>query len=147
MGHKKESNRPGDVVLIHIEDNPAGFARLEEIRGHARPGWFECDLLFLSQPLAAVTWILEREQIDGTPFTMGGRPVRIERLPGLGEVHGQVRSGAAAGGEDGQERSGEGAEDARAPAGEEGPSPGGDTGERARRGSGEKVVPLRRPRS
>ena len=140
MSNEEKNNRPGDVVLIHIEDNPAGFARIEEVRGHARPGWFECDLLFLSQPLAAVTWILEREQTDGTPFTMGGRPVRIERLPTLGEVHSQVRAGGGTG------------EDDRGAAGE---APEAQTKGAAGSGAedpdkpvpGQKVVPLRRPRT
>ncbi len=86
---KKEHNGPGDVVLVHFDGTPAIYARIEEVRGHARPGWFECDLLFLAHPPQAVTWILEQEQIDGTPFTMGGRPVEIERLAALGEVHAQ----------------------------------------------------------
>jgi hypothetical protein len=34
-----------------------------------------------SVPLQELTWILEPGQIDGEPFTMGGNPVRIERLP------------------------------------------------------------------
>jgi len=83
----KRHNQPGDVVLVHIDGKPAAYARLEEIRSHPRPGWFECDLLLLAQPLQAVTWILEREQIDGSAFTMGGRPVQIEVLPELGGLH------------------------------------------------------------
>ncbi|MDG2306032.1 MAG: hypothetical protein P8R42_15555 [Candidatus Binatia bacterium] len=87
MADEKVYNGPGDVVLVHLDGKPAGYARVEAIRGHARPGWHECDLLFLAQPLQPVTWILEREQIDGTSFSMGGRPVQIERLPDPGEVH------------------------------------------------------------
>lgn len=87
MPRDEVENAPGDVVLVHLDGSPAGYARIEEIRSHARPGWNECDLLFLAQPLQPVTWILEREQIDGAPFTMGGRPVRIERLPEPGVVH------------------------------------------------------------
>lgn len=87
MARDQKENEPGDVVLVHLDGKPAGYARIEELRRHARPGWYECDLLFLAQPLQPVTWILEREQIDGAPFTMGGRPVVIERLPDLGDVH------------------------------------------------------------
>ncbi len=78
---------PGDVVLIHLEGKPASFARLEDVRAHQRPGWYFCDLLVLGVPLQAITWILEREQIDGAEFTMGGRLVRIERMPDMGAVH------------------------------------------------------------
>jgi len=87
MAREKKGNRPGDVVLVHVDEAAAGYARLEDVRPHARAGWYECDLLFLSVPPQPATWILEREQIDGTPFTMGGRPVRIEALPPLGQVH------------------------------------------------------------
>jgi len=89
MAADKRENEPGDVVLVHLDGKPTGYARVESIRRHDRPGWHECDLLFLSQPPQPVTWILEREQIDGAPFTMGGRPVRIERLPEPGDVHAQ----------------------------------------------------------
>ena len=87
MAQEKKENQVGDVVLVHLNEQPAGYARLEGIRRHDRPGWYECDLLFLSQPPQPVTWVLEREQIDGVPFTMGGRPVKLERLPEPGAVH------------------------------------------------------------
>lgn len=104
MAEEERENEPGDVVLVHLDGQPAGYARLEEIRRHTRPGWYECDLLFLAQPLQPVTWILEREQIDGTPFTMGGRPVQIERLPDLGAAHtARPSSAPAEAGEDAPE--------------------------------------------
>lgn len=96
MPRDEVENGPGDVVLVHLDGAPAGYARIEEIRAHARPGWNECDLLFLAQPLQPVTWILERAQIDGAPFTMGGRPVRIERLPEPGAVHRERAEASAA---------------------------------------------------
>ena len=84
---RKEETGPGDVVLVHLEERPASFARIEAVREHERRGWFYCDLLVLGVPLQPVTWILERAQIDGTPFTMGGQPVRLERLPAVGSLH------------------------------------------------------------
>ena len=86
MSKQESHNEVGDVVLVHLDEQPAGYARVEEIRGHSRPDWYECDLLFLGSPLQMVTWILEREQIDGAPFTMGGRPVKIEGLPPPGQA-------------------------------------------------------------
>jgi hypothetical protein len=86
---KPRSTAPGDVVLIHFREQPASFARVEAIRPHERPGWFYCDLLVLSVPTQPVSWILQQHQIDGTPFTMGGEGVRIDRLPDLGEAHGR----------------------------------------------------------
>lgn len=124
----KKGNRPGDVVLVHLDDRPAGYARVEDVRAHARPGWFECDLLFLAEPPQPVTWVLEREQIDGTPFTMGGRPVRIGGLPALGEVHANSRELASS-----QEDSGEAV-----------PEPAGETSAKGqgREKRNEKVVRL-----
>jgi hypothetical protein len=84
---KPRSTVPGDVVLIHYRDQPASFARIEEIRGHERRDWFYCDLLMLALPPQPVTWVLRREQIDGSVFTMSGESVRIERLPDLGSAH------------------------------------------------------------
>lgn len=96
MGRPR-GNLPGDVVLIHFQDRPATFARIEDVRPHGRPGWFLCDLLVLSIPPQPVTWILEREQIDGTSFTMGGQPVRLERLPDAGSLHVEMRARESAG--------------------------------------------------
>ena len=84
-------------MLIHFRDQPASFARIEEIRRHERPDWFYCDLLMLALPPQPVTWVLRREQIDGSAFTMGGESVRIERLPDLGAVHHPEAPAGAAG--------------------------------------------------
>lgn len=139
MAGDAKENEPGDVVLVHLDGKAAGYARIEEIREHTRPGWHECDLLFLGQPLQPVTWILEREQIDGTPFTMGGRPVQIDRLPDLGDVHAE-RAPALPPAEE---------EDAE-PAAVGPPVSGGEDAreEKAARKRGDNVVPLvRKPKS
>jgi hypothetical protein len=86
---KRRSTQPGDVVLIYLVGKPASFARVEDIRPHSRPGWYFCDLLVLGVPPQPLTWILERDQIDGTEFTMGGQPVRLEALGELGAAHAQ----------------------------------------------------------
>lgn len=141
MAGDEKENEPGDVVLVHLDGKPAGYARLEEIRRHARPGWYECDLLFLAQPLQPVTWILEREQVDGTPFTMGGRPVQIERLPDLGDVHLQRASTPVPDGDDGSEEAGDSEAEAGADANEE-------AAEKPARKRGDNVVQLvRKPKS
>ncbi len=88
----KRGTLPGDVVLVHYQGKPASFARVENVRPHPRPGWFFCDLLVLAVPAQPVTWILERTQIDGVEFTMGGRPVRLEKLPELGAIHDTARA-------------------------------------------------------
>ena len=70
----------GDVVLVHMDNNPAFFARIEEIAADVKPGWFQVKLLVLQIPLMVVTWILRDTYYDGQEFTMGGRPMRIEKV-------------------------------------------------------------------
>ena len=69
-----------DLVLVHIENKPGFYARIEDITPDIKPGWWQVKLLALSFPLQVFTWILDGSQIDGTPFTMGGTPVRIEKV-------------------------------------------------------------------
>lgn len=70
----------GDVVLVFMDNNPAFFARVEEITTDVKPGWFHVRLLVLQVPLLVVTWILREEYYNGAEFTMGGRPMRIEKV-------------------------------------------------------------------
>ena len=69
-----------DLVLIHMDEKPATYARIEDIDPDVKPGWWRVKLLILTLPLQVATWILEKAQIDGTPFTMGGTPVRLEKV-------------------------------------------------------------------
>lgn len=69
-----------DVVLIYFEDKPAVFARIESIEPDIKKGWYHVTLLLLTFPMQTVTWILRDVYIDGSPFTMGGRPVRLEQV-------------------------------------------------------------------
>lgn len=72
----------GDNVLIHFEDQPAAFARVEDISPDVKRGWFHVKLLLLQLPLPlqTVTWILRDVYIDGTEFTMNGNRMRIEKV-------------------------------------------------------------------
>jgi hypothetical protein len=70
----------GRLVLIHISDKPAVYARIEAIDPDVKPGWWRVKFLMLTFPPHPAVWILEREQIDGKPFTMGGTPVRLEHV-------------------------------------------------------------------
>ncbi len=72
--------RENDIVLIYLEDTPTLFARIEEIGPDVKPNWFQVTLLLLQVPLQVVTWILREPYINGEPFTMGGRPMRLERV-------------------------------------------------------------------
>lgn len=69
-----------DLVLIHIDHKPGFYARIEDIAPDVKPGWWQVKLLALSFPLQIFTWILDGNQIDGAPFTMGGTPVQMDRI-------------------------------------------------------------------
>ncbi len=69
-----------DIVLVHFEDSPLVFARIEQILPDAKPGWYHVRLLLLQLPLQTVTWILRDVYIDGEPFTMNGKQMRLERI-------------------------------------------------------------------
>lgn len=69
-----------DIVLIHVDDKPGFYARIEEIAPDVKPGWWQVKLLVLTFPLQVFTWILDEFQLEGAPFTMGGTPLRLEEL-------------------------------------------------------------------
>ena len=70
----------GEIVLIHYQERPAIFARIESIEPDHKKGWYQVILLLLTLPTQTVTWILREAYIDGEEFTMGGRPVRLEEV-------------------------------------------------------------------
>jgi hypothetical protein len=69
-----------DLVCIHINNLPAFYARVEDIAPDVKPGWWQVRLLILTHPLQLFTWILDESQINGAAFTMGGTPVRLEKV-------------------------------------------------------------------
>ncbi len=69
-----------DLVLVHIDNKPGFYARIESITPDVKPGWWQVKLLVLTFPLQVYTWILDGSQIDGAPYTMGGTPVRLEKV-------------------------------------------------------------------
>jgi hypothetical protein len=75
-------NRTGekDLVLIHYEDKPLSFARIEAIEPDHKPGWYHVTLLMLQVPVQVVTWILRDSYIDGALFTMNGKRMRLEKV-------------------------------------------------------------------
>jgi hypothetical protein len=72
--------QPGDIVLIHHQNNPVVYARVEEITADVKPGWWHLRLLVLQVPSREVVWILRDEYIDGAEFTMDGEAMRLEPL-------------------------------------------------------------------
>lgn len=77
---KARALEPYDLALIHIEHKPAFFARVEDISPDHKRGWWHVKLFILALPLKVVTWTIDEEQIRGAEFTMGGTPVRIEKI-------------------------------------------------------------------
>jgi hypothetical protein len=80
MGSEKDFNQEGDVVLIYYQDKPSVYARIESIVPDIKKDWYQVTLLMLTIPAQATTWILREEYINGTPYTMGGQPLRIEKV-------------------------------------------------------------------
>ncbi len=78
--HNKQINIEGDVVIIYYQDEPTVYARIEAIEPDVKQDWYRVTLLMLTIPSQTATWILREEYINGSPFTMGGRPLRIERV-------------------------------------------------------------------
>jgi hypothetical protein len=69
-----------DIVLIYFEEKPLVFARIEEILPDVKPNWYHVKLLMLQVPLQLATWILRDVYINGEPFTMDGRKMRLELI-------------------------------------------------------------------
>jgi len=69
-----------ELVLVYIDNKPGFYARIEDITVDVKPGWWQVKLLVLAFPLQVFTWTLDESQINGEPYTMGGTPVRIEKV-------------------------------------------------------------------
>ncbi|MBU0969257.1 MAG: hypothetical protein KKC20_01355 [Proteobacteria bacterium] len=67
-----------DVVLIYLEDSPVSFARVESILPDAKKDWYQIKLLMLQIPIQTVTWILKDAYINGEPFHMNGKKMKLE---------------------------------------------------------------------
>jgi hypothetical protein len=80
MTNETAVNREGDVVLIHYQDQPMAYARIEGINPDIKRDWYQVTLLLLTIPAQSVTWILRNEYINGTSFTMGGQSMRLEKV-------------------------------------------------------------------
>ena len=98
---KKKSIIENDVVLVHVKEQPAFFARVEKIVNDVKPGWWQVSFLLLQVPLATFTWILDNEQIRGADFTMNGTPIRLEKVVAPNQMrkseHGAEQENGSAG--------------------------------------------------
>ncbi|MDZ7359287.1 MAG: hypothetical protein ONB46_00985 [candidate division KSB1 bacterium] len=80
MSLQREAIAPNDIVLVHIDNQPAFFARVERIDPDYKRNWWHVKFFVLALPMRVITWIIDDEQIRGADFTMGGVPVRIEKV-------------------------------------------------------------------
>ncbi len=70
-----------DIVLIHMEDTPITFARIENITPDGKPDWYHVKLLLLQVPqLQIATWVLKNDYINGDTFTMNGKKIRLDLI-------------------------------------------------------------------
>ncbi len=70
----------GDLILIYQEDQPVAFGRIEYIEPDVKKDWYQVTFLLLSIPVREVTWILRWSYVQGEPYTMGGKPMRLEKV-------------------------------------------------------------------
>jgi hypothetical protein len=73
----------GDLVMIYQEDHPIAFARIEFIEPDIKKDWYQVTLQVLSIPVQEITWILRWSYVQGEPYTMGGKPMRLEKVERL----------------------------------------------------------------
>jgi len=69
-----------DLVLVHVNDSPTFFARIEDIAPDVKPNWWQVSLLVLQVPVKTLVWILRDAYVQGDEFTMGGTPMRLEKV-------------------------------------------------------------------
>ncbi len=77
-----------DIVLIHIEDSPVSFARVEDISPDVKKGWYVIKLFILQVPLATISWILKDIYINGEEFFMDGKKMKLEVVEATEETIG-----------------------------------------------------------
>jgi hypothetical protein len=80
MMEKTSTTREGDLVLVYFKDQPTMYARIGYIEPDVKKDWYRVTLQLLTMPVQVVTWILREEYINGAPFTMGGNPMKLEKI-------------------------------------------------------------------
>lgn len=70
----------GDIFLCFVDNSPAFYARVNEIAYDSKPGWYEFLFSQLGMPVQHIAWKLQGQQINGDQFTMGGKPIKIQKV-------------------------------------------------------------------
>ena len=70
-----------DLVLVHLDRQPAFYARINDITPDVKKGWHQVELLLLTFPPQTLVWILDNDHLQEEEFTMGGQPVQLVLVP------------------------------------------------------------------
>lgn len=79
----------GSIVIVHSNNKPQFFARIEEIKPDVKAGWYKVRFkpLFLhpetGKPAEDMEWVLRDVYIDGEEFTMNGTPIQLVEIPAI----------------------------------------------------------------
>lgn len=77
---RQNMNRVEDIVLIHYQEQPTIYARIEAIEPDIKKDWYRVTLLLLTIPQQIITWTLREEYINGATFTMGGNSMMLKKV-------------------------------------------------------------------
>ncbi len=89
--------------MIHYQNQPALFARIDGIEPDMKKDWYQVTLLLLTVPPHSVTWILREEYVNGAEFTMGGVAMKLQPVPRTAsKEQGKTQEGKAGGGSTGK---------------------------------------------
>ena len=75
-----------DLVLIFQDNTPCFFARVEALLPDIKPNWWNIYLQIIeldtdNKLLPVIIWTLHEDYVNGSEFTMGGIPMRIDKIP------------------------------------------------------------------
>ena len=83
----------GEVILIHLDDSPAYFARVDRIEPDVKEGWWKLEFLLLTFPAERINWVIRESHMAGARFMIGETSIRIEQVSPASSA-GQAQSDA-----------------------------------------------------
>jgi hypothetical protein len=81
MNRYENPFKPGEVLLVHFQEKPAFYIRIDQLAPDRKKGWWQVNFTALTLPSEHIVWLLDNDQIRGADFTMQGNPIRLERVP------------------------------------------------------------------
>jgi hypothetical protein len=82
-----------EVVLIHLNGDPAYFARVDSIEADLNDGWWKLEFLLLTMPVERITWVIREEHMAGAQFMIGDTLIRIEQVPPIALKEKEIEPG------------------------------------------------------